>query len=66
MKYKIKKKKMDDFLESVKDVEKLLTDRISDLADVKQGMQARHAYVFYRNTLMHAMFKIQKELRRSG
>lgn len=43
-----KKSSNRELLETIEELENLLTDRISDLHDVKMGMQARHAYMYYR------------------
>ena len=40
-------------------LEQLLTERISDLHEVKGGMQARHAYIYYRKLV----WDIEKSLR---
>jgi hypothetical protein len=45
---KDKDKKIDNALYELDELLKLLTERISDLHEVKGGMQARHAYVLYR------------------
>ena len=54
MEYKIKNAELSDFFEVMDSLEKLLTDRISDLHQVKGGMQARHAYILYRKLLWEA------------
>jgi len=51
MKYKIKKEKVNELMYLIKELEELLTERISDLHEIKGMMQARHAYVFYRKLL---------------
>lgn len=38
-------------LEELRDLEKMLQDRISELHEVKGMQQCRHAYIFYRNQL---------------
>ena len=63
MKYEIEKQKVDDFFEDMKDLEKLLTERISDLHDVQGCMQARHAYMFYRKTLWDAGNELKDNLK---
>lgn len=52
MAYKIENEKVKDFFEVVDDLEKLLTDRISDLHEVKGGVQARHAYILVQKTAL--------------
>jgi len=54
MEYKIESDKVKDFFDAVGDLEKLLTERISDLHEVKGGIQARHAYILYRQLLWEA------------
>lgn len=43
-----KSEKIKEALEHLGELEKLLTDRITDLHEVKGGMQSRHAYCYYR------------------
>lgn len=38
-------------IEMINDLEKLLTERIEELHKVQGMQQARHAYIFYRNSL---------------
>ena len=45
---KKEKRKLKKIVESMDELESLLTDRISDLYEVKGGMQARHCYIYYR------------------
>ena len=42
------KEELADARETLNELSKMLTDRISDLHEVKGGMQARHAYSYYR------------------
>jgi len=63
MEYKIENEKMKDFFEVVDDLEELLTERISDLHDVKGGMQARHAYILYRKLLWEAKYLMRDNLK---
>ena len=51
MDYKIENDKVKDLFNVVDDLEKLLTERISDLHEVRGGMQSRHAYCYYRSLL---------------
>ena len=63
MQYKIESDKVDNFFEVIDDLEVLLTDRISDLHEVKGGMQARHAYVLYRKLLWEAKYLMLDNLK---
>lgn len=63
MKYEIEKQKVDDFFEEMKELEKLLTERISELHNVEGGMQARHAYIFYRRCLWDAGSLLKESLK---
>lgn len=42
-------------IEILRELETLLTDRISDLHEVKGGMQSRHAYCYYRDHVWRAV-----------
>lgn len=55
-----KKDRIELIGEEIRELDKLLTDRISDMHDVKGYMQARHAYVLYRERL----WKIRDEFRK--
>lgn len=48
-----------DAYETLEDLSKFLDDRVSDLHNVKGGMQARHCYIFYRKQVWEAMDKIK-------
>jgi hypothetical protein len=63
MQYKIESDKVNDFFETINDLEKLLTDRIGDLHEVKGGMQARHAYILYRKLLWEAKYLMRDNLK---
>lgn len=63
MGYKIESEKVDDFFEVVDELDNLLTDRISDLHEVKGGMQARHAYILYRKLLWEARVLMRENLK---
>ncbi len=65
MEYKIKNEKAKEFFEVVNDLEKLLTERISDLHDVRGGTQSRHAYIYYRSLLWSAKNLIKDNLKES-
>lgn len=51
MKYQIEKKVVNSIMIQMDDLEKLLTERVADLHEIKGMMQARHAYIFYRTKL---------------
>lgn len=40
-----------DIKNAFDELDKLLTERISELHEVKGGMQGRHAYLYYRSLL---------------
>ena len=63
MEYKIENEKVEDFFEIINNLEKLLTERISDLYEVKGGMQARHAYILYRKLLWEAKYLMKDNLK---
>ena len=63
MEYKIESEKVDNFFEVIDDLELLLTDRIGDLHEVKGGMQARHAYCYYRSLLWEAKYLMRDNLK---
>lgn len=62
MVYKIKNDKVKKFFKKINHLEDLLTDRISDLHEVKGGMQARHAYILYKKLLWEAKYLIKDNL----
>jgi hypothetical protein len=49
--YIIEEKELKDIISEIKELEKLLTERIQDLHEIKGMMQARHAYILYRDRL---------------
>lgn len=51
MNYTTDNKKITEVLDQIEDLNNLLTERIADLHEGKGMMQARHAYVFYRERL---------------
>jgi len=63
MKYEIEEKEVNNFFEIVEDLEKLLTERVQDLHEVPGGMQARHAYCYYRKLLWEAKYLIRDNLK---
>ena len=64
MNYKIKGEELTEILDDIKDIDKLLTERIVDLAPTEArryilgGSQARHAYIYYRSLLWEVRDKI--------
>jgi hypothetical protein len=56
-------KKLDNALEILDDLSKLLDDRVSDLYQVKGGMQSRHAYMFYRDKVWGAMSELNQGIK---
>ena len=63
MEHKIENEKVEDFFEVIDSLDKLLTERISDLHKVKGGMQARHAYILYRKLLWEAKYLMKDNLK---
>ena len=59
-------KKLDNALEILDDLSKLLDDRVSDLYQVKGGMQSRHAYIFYREKVWNAMSELNQGIKIEG
>jgi len=53
-------KKLDNALEILDDLSKLFDDRVSDLYQVKGGMQSRHAFMFYREQVWNAMRELKQ------
>jgi ACT domain-containing protein len=49
MEFKITQDDLKTLQNTIQELDQLLTERISDLHQVKGGMQSRHAYIFYRN-----------------
>lgn len=49
-----KEEKIKEAISILAELETLLTDRISDLHQVKGGMQSRHAYSYYRKHVWEA------------
>jgi len=63
MEYKIENNKVEDFFEVIDNLDKLLTERISDLHEVRGGMQSRHAYFYYRKLLWEAKYLMRDNLK---
>jgi hypothetical protein len=51
--------KLNNALEILDELSKLFDDRVSDLYQVKGGMEARHAFMFYRDRVWGAMHLLQ-------
>jgi hypothetical protein len=63
MEYKIENRKVKSFFEVINDLEELLTERISDLHEVRGGMQSRHAYCYYRSLVWEAKYLMKESLK---
>ena len=63
MKVTLDAKKLDNALELLDDLSKLLDDRIEDLYQVKGGMQSRHAYMFYRDKVWAAREELRNGIK---
>jgi hypothetical protein len=63
MKKEIESEKVNDAFEIITQLEKLLSERICDLHEVKGMMQARHAYIFYRKLLWEAKYLLRDNLK---
>lgn len=63
MEVKLDTKKLDNALEILDDLSKLLDDRISDLYQVKGGMQSRHSYMFYRDKVWNAITELKQGIK---
>lgn len=59
----IDNEKVKDFFQVIEDLEKLLTERIADLHEVRGGMQSRHAYCYYRKLLWEAKYIMRDNLK---
>lgn len=57
---KTKDQQIQDALEELNELEKLLTERISDMYEIKGMMQARHAYIFYRQKVYNTRDILKK------
>lgn len=63
MDYKIENEKVKDFFDVIDSLDKLLTERISDLHEVRGGMQSRHAYCYYRSLVWEAKYLMRDSLK---
>jgi hypothetical protein len=55
--------KVTEIIEILKECETLLTERISDLHEVKGGMQARHTFILYRQFVFRAYMDLRDNLK---
>ncbi len=55
-----KEEKIKEAISILAELETLLTDRISDLHQVKGGMQSRHAYCYYRKHVWDAKHLLER------
>ena len=62
MKYEIETKKADDVVERIDSLERLLTERISDLHEIKGCMGERHSYMYYRKLLWEIKYELSQSL----
>ena len=53
-------KRLDEAFEILDDLAKLMDDRVSDLYQIKGAMQARHAYIYYRDLVWKAIEELKK------
>lgn len=63
MEFKIEKEILNESFAINKELEDLLTERISDLHKVKGGKQARHAFIYYRKLLRESRDLIRTNLK---
>lgn len=59
---KEEKKQIKQVMDTLKDLEKLLDERIVDFYEVKGAMQARHAYCFYRDYVWKSQYALRDML----
>lgn len=52
-------KKVEEVMDTLRELEKLLEERIVDFYDVKGMQQARHAYCFYRKYVWEAKYALR-------
>lgn len=63
MKYEIEKEKLEDAMAEIDRLEGLLTDMISDLHNVKGGMQARHTFMYYRDLAWRVKYILRDDVK---
>jgi hypothetical protein len=54
-------KGIEEALETLGDLAGFLDERVSDLHQVKGGMQGRHCYIFYRSKVWEAMDSLKSQ-----
>jgi hypothetical protein len=59
-------KKLDNALEILDDLSKMMDDRIVELHKAQGGQQARHAYMFYREKVWNAMRELNQGIKMEG
>ncbi len=62
MTQQIEGQKANEFFRIIDELEKLLDDRISDLHEVRGGMQSRHTFCYYRKLLWEAKYIMRDNL----
>jgi hypothetical protein len=55
--------KLDNALELLDDLAKMMEDRIVELHKAQGGQQARHAYIFYREKVWNAMSELNQGIK---
>jgi hypothetical protein len=55
--------KLDNALELLDDLAKMMDDMIVELHKVQGGQQARHAYIFYREKVWNAMSELNQGIK---
>ena len=55
--------KLDNALELLDDLAKMMDDRIVELHKAQGGQQARHAYIFYREKVWNAMSELNQGIK---
>jgi hypothetical protein len=55
--------KLDNALELLDDLAKMMDDIIVELHKVQGGQQARHAYIFYREKVWNAMSELNQGIK---
>ena len=55
--------KLDNALELLDDLAKMMDDRIVELHKAQGGQQARHAYIFYREKVWNAMRELNQGIK---
>jgi len=59
----ITEQKANDIIDDLKTLNKLLTDQISDLHEMKGGIPMRHCFIFYRERLQGITDALVTELK---